>query len=433
MNKEKRVVITGIGPISSVGIGKENFWQGVLDQKVNLSREKVFIDEELWDEFYFHKVEGFDLSKFGLDKGRLDDIKAWKEGEEIIDLNYLIAAVKLALDDSKIDYKVENNGISLVLAHENLGLMPFGYKVSNLAYDMLIGKKRSDISKKDFIDKFYRSFLKSGYDIQTFADLFHVARVFNISEYSLFINNACASGLYALESAAQILKNRQAKVCVVAASDYPDIYKYVWFKGLGIYSKDGIIRPFCKDSTGLVFGDGGVGLVMEDYEHARDRNAQIYAEYLGGGFDLEGWKITVPQLGSDSYQKAITKAFVQAGVTKEDIDLICPHGVGYQVIDYYESLAITAIFGKHPKTPLISAFKPYIGHNLGASALIETAILLLALKNNIIPATLNCNNLDSKFNLDIITRTKEINLTTAAKVCSAFAGFNAAAIFKKAN
>jgi 3-oxoacyl-(acyl-carrier-protein) synthase len=442
--QSRRIVITGIGPISAIGIGRDYFWQGILSGKPNVQLEKCYIDNELWDQFYVHKIANFDISKFGIDKDKLNDIKAWKEGEEIVDLNYLIAAVKLALDDSGLDYNCENNNIGLVLAHENLGLMPFGFKVSNIAYEML-AKQQNRISKKDFFDKFYHKFLKSGYDVQTFADLFHVARVFNIHEFSLFINNACASGLYALETAKQIICNNQARAVVVAASDHPDIYKYLWFKGLGIYAPDGIIKPFCKDSNGLVFGDGGVGLVLEDLEYATKRKAPIYAEYSGGGFDLEGWKITVPQIGSNSYQNAISRAFEQSGISKADVDFLCPHGVGSQPIDYYEAKAITDVFGVYPmryqklshgaspKRPFISTFKPYVGHNLGASALLETAILLLSLKNDLIPPTLNCKNLDSKFNISLVKEKTKIKVKNAMKTCCAFAGYNAVAVFRKVN
>ncbi|MBU2044350.1 MAG: hypothetical protein KJ977_00170 [Candidatus Omnitrophica bacterium] len=427
----KRVVITGLGPIGSPGIGKAAFWQGILDQKTNVQIEKYTVDNEPLAEFHLHKVEGFNLTKFGIDKALLNEIKEWKEGEEIPDLNYLIAAVKLALDDSGLDYGSEDNGISLVLAHENIGLMQFGFKVSNLAYEMLIDKQSKDVNKKAFFTNLYKKFLKSGYDVQTFADLFHVAKVFNIHDYSLFINNACASGLYAFEAASQIIKNNQAKVVVIAASDCPEIYKYLWFKELGIYSPDGIIKPFSKDANGLVFGEGSVSIVIEDLETAQKRNAPIYAEYLGGGFDLEGWKITVPQIGSNSYQKAILKVFNQSKIEKEEIDLLCPHGVGCQVIDTYEAKAITDIFGPNPKSPLITAFKPYVGHNLGGSALLEAAILLLSLKNNTILPTLNCQNINPKLNLPLIKQKTETNLKTVMKICCAFAGFNGAAIFKK--
>ncbi|MBU2251423.1 MAG: hypothetical protein KKH25_04135, partial [Candidatus Omnitrophica bacterium] len=178
----KRVVITGLGPIGSPGIGKAAFWQGILDQKTNVQIEKYTVDNEPLAEFHLHKVEGFNLTKFGIDKALLNEIKEWKEGEEIPDLNYLIAAVKLALDDSGLDYGSEDNGISLVLAHENIGLMQFGFKVSNLAYEMLIDKQSKDVNKKAFFTNLYKKFLKSGYDVQTFADLFHVAKVFNIHD-----------------------------------------------------------------------------------------------------------------------------------------------------------------------------------------------------------------------------------------------------------
>lgn len=427
---DKRVVITGIGPFACAGIGKAAFWQGILTKKTNIRTEKYSLDGQPWAEFPLHKLDGFDISGFGIPKDKLQEIRDWKEGEEILDLNYLLAAIKLAFSDAGLDYEQDNNGIGLVLAHENLGLMDFGCKVSNLAYEMLIDRKKSEYSKKEFFNGFYRKFLKSGYDLQAFANLFHIARVFNIHDYSLFINNACASGLYAFEAASEIIRCNQAKRVVIAAADHPEIYKYLWFKELGIYSPDGKVRPFGKDSNGLVFGDGGVGIVLEDYSSAKKRKAQIYAEYLGGGFDLEGWKITVPQIGNDSYHKAIAKALKQAKVKKEKIDLLVPHGVGSQPIDYYEAKAITDTFGKHPKQPLITAFKPYLGHNLGGSALLESAALLLALKNNTIPQTLNIDNLDPKFNLDLVRQNQSVKINLAMKTCCAFAGFNSAVVFR---
>jgi 3-oxoacyl-(acyl-carrier-protein) synthase len=427
--KKKRVVITGIGPLSSIGIGKDDFWQGILRKRNNLKLEKQFVDGKLWSEFYCHRIEGFDISKFDIDKNKLAEIKSWKDGEEVVDLNYLIAAIKLALDDSNLDYEKENNGIGLVLTHENLGLLPSLLKISGLAYDMLIDKKAADFPKISFYEKFYYRFLKSAYDIQSFANLFHVAKAFNVREFSLFINNACASGLYALETASQIIKNNQARAVVVAASDQADIYKYIWFRDLGIYSADGIIRPFCKDSNGLVFGDGGAGVVLEDFSYARERNAPIYAEYLGGGFDMEGWKITLPQIGSGSYQRAISSALENSNTAKQDIDLLCPHGVGSAVIDAYEAKAITDIFGKSPQKPLLTAFKPYMGHNLGGSALLETIALLLSLKNNLVPPVLNCDNINNELNISLVKEQAKVRLQRVMKTCCAFAGYNAAAVF----
>jgi 3-oxoacyl-(acyl-carrier-protein) synthase len=431
MTSEKRVVVTGIGPLAGPGIGKDAFWEGILKKRLGLGIKEFEIDGEKWDDFYAHKIENFDFTKFNIDKTSLTYMKEWKEEEPPIDLYYLIAAVALALGDSGINYELEENDIGMVLTHENMGLMPFLLKLSQKSYDTLRGRDGNSFSQKQFYEKLYRDCLKSGYDIQTFMTLFHVAKAFNIHNYSLFINNACASGLYALESAAQMIRCNQSSAVVIAASEYTEIYKYLWFRDIGLYSDDGKIRPFCKDSNGLVFGDGGVGIVLESLEHAQKRSASIYAEYLGGGFNLEGWKVTTPQIGSDSYQKAILKALKISNVGKDEIELLCPHGVGSQAIDYYESKAIIEIFGSNPERPFITTFKPYVGHNLGGSALLETAILLLSFKNEMVLPTLNYDNPDPKFEISLVKDKLKTKLNTAMKICCAFAGYNAAVVFKR--
>lgn len=426
---KKRVVITGIGPISSIGIGKDALWQGVVKGRANIEEQEVNVENELWAKYFLHKVKDFDIKKFNINQEALDYIREWKQEEAPVDLYFLLAAIKLALEDGKI--KPDDNSLGLVLAHENLGLIPFAAKLSQRSFDILTKTKNPPLSRKKFYEQVYQDCLKSCYDAQTFMNLFHVAKAFNIHNYSLFINNACASGLYGLEAARQIINSNQASKVIIAVSEFTDIYKYLWFNDIGLYSPDGKIRPFCKDSNGLVFGDGAVALILEDLLEAKKRKATIYAEYLGGGFSLEGWKVTTPQLGSDSYQQAITNAFKQAGIKREDIELLCPHGIGSQPIDYYEAKAITDTFGKNPKKPLITTFKPYIGHTLGASALLETSILLLALKNNLIPQTLNYENPDPKFNLTLLKKAVSGSVKTAMKIACAFAGYNAAAIFRK--
>lgn len=432
MPKEKRIAITGIGPLASIGTGRRELWQNLLAGKTNIKLDEAYIDDELWDKYHFHKVDNFDISRFGLDRGALDWIKDWKQGDEIKDLLYLLAVIKLAIDDSGLVYNPDaESDFGLVLAHENMALIPFLFKVSETAYNIMSDKSKQ-LTKKKFYDEVYRLCLKAGYDVQPFMTLFHVAKVFNVRQHSLFICNACASGLYALETASEMIHSNQNSSVIVAASDFPDIYKYLWFRDLGIYSKDGICRPFSKDSNGLVFGDGGVAIVMEDMEHAKKRNATIYAEYLGGGFALEGWQVTVPKVGSDSYQNAMLKALEQSKVKKEEIDLLCPHGVGSHVIDYYESKAFTEIFGDNPKKPLITAFKPYVGHNLGGSALLEAAILLLCLSNDTILPTLNSSNSNPAYKIQLVQKVKKAKLKTVMKACAAFAGFNSAVVFGKA-
>jgi 3-oxoacyl-(acyl-carrier-protein) synthase len=261
--------------------------------------------------------------------------------------------------------------------------------------------------------------------------LYHIGKAFNIHGFSLFTNNACASGLYALETARLMIEGGNNKAVIVAAADYPDVYQHLWFKALNMYPPDGLTRPFDKDAQGFVLGQGGVGLVLEDIDHALQRNAHIYAEYKGGGFLMEGWKVAFPDLKGHTYSETIQEALKRSYIEPEAIDLICVHGVGTKIADRYEADTIADIFGTNQDRPKITAFKPYIGHTLGASVLLETAIMLLAMEKNIIPPLINTKNIDKKIRISPALQKKVFPIQKALKICSAFAGFNASVVFEK--
>lgn len=426
----KRIVITGIGPLSSIGFGK-SLWRSIINGKTGLVKEDFLIDGEKLDGFFYHKIRHFSIDDFEIDKKILDDIRGWKKQDNPLDLFYLLAVVKLALDDARINYRDRNKtkGLGLVLTHENPGLDQFYEEVINESYDLLkVGNKNS---KKEYLIEFYNRFDKKAYDLQTFMFLFHVARVFNIHSYSIFLCNACASGLFALETAADIIRTGKCDRVVVGGADHTSIFKYIWFKNIDMYAEDGKIKPFAKNRDGFVPGDGGAGIVLEDLDSARKRKAHIYAEYLGGGFHLEGWKVSIPNITGDSYKIAVETAIKNSRVKRGDIDLIVPHGVGTKVTDAYEAKVITDIFGKNPTKPLITAFKPYVGHNLGSTALLETVILLMALEKNLVPQTLNCNEVDPSINIQLVNKHMKANLKIVLKMACGFAGYNAAVVFKK--
>jgi 3-oxoacyl-(acyl-carrier-protein) synthase len=431
-NPDKRVVITGIGPICSLGFGCDKVWKSILDRNLNLVRETCKVNGKKWAEFYLHKMRDFDINNFSLP---CDNFKFIKEirtvKKEDLDLYYFLACISLAIENSQLKYQFDYNDIGLVIAHENPGMELFLDELIDLTYSLFKKYSKKDITKLKLAKELYKNGCeKHGYNLQTFSYLFSVAKIFDIHGYSLFLNNACASGLYAIETASRQIKAGVSPVVIVAAVDNPTkVYKYLWFNNKGLYAKDGIIKPFSKKSNGIVFGDGGAALVLEDLYHAQKRNAHIYAEYLGGGFSLEGWKITVPNIREDFYTKAFRKALEICKIAPEDIDFINPHGVGLKITDAYEAITINSIF--KDKQPLVSAFKPLIGHNLGGSALIEIAIALLSLKNNYVPATLNCDDLDEKLNLNIIRKDTVCNSHIMAKMSCGFAGFNGVGIFRK--
>jgi len=426
---DKRVVITGIGPLTSIGIGKDSFWKNILSGKVAINKEEVCLNGDIWDSFYVHRIKDFDINEFGIDQKHLNDLRSWN-GKISIDLLYLIAAVKLALDDSKIRYNHNKNDISLVVTHENPGLGEFYSLILDNSFE-IFNKAKKRLTKKQYVEEMFGKFSKTAYDLQTFMVLFHLVKLFGLHGYSYFINNACASGLYAIEAASQIIKSDLSSIVIIAAGDHPDIYKYLWFKKIGLYSNDGKIRPFAKNSNGFVFGDGSTGIVLEELEHAIHRKAHIYGEYAGGGFSLEGWKVSFPAVTEDYYKQALLKALEKAKIIKEDVDLIVPHGVGSNITDRFEAKTILDVFGKNVEKPYITALKPYVGHNLGGSALIETAMLLLSLSNNLVLPTLNCEVPDPRIEIKLVNEYIKSKLNVVIKMACGFAGYNAVSVFKR--
>lgn len=433
MNKGARIAITGIGAITAGGTTTTKAWDAVLNKNTGLVEREYRFDGESVGKFFVHEIKDFDVYSYGLDGRILNEIKEWKEGEEIIDLYYFLAVIKMALDDSRLKIgSIDRESTGLMLAHENMGLDHFYQKViDTLSFTGAEAGNRPG-TKKLFLERFYKIFHRTGYELHTFMSLHHIAKVFDIHGFSLFLNNACASGLYALEAAADSIRTGKCRQVVVAAVDRSSVFKQIWFNNTNMLAKDGRIKPFARDRDGFTIGDGGAALVLETMDSAVKRKAGIYAEYIGGSFVLEGWKVTYPNIADEFYRNVILRAMDEAKVRPEEIDLIIPHGAGTNITDRYEAKAIVQVFGKNKRMPSISAFKPYIGHTLGSTAILETAIMLLAMKNGKIPLTLNCENVDSALGIDMLRETIDSDdIKIAMKTACGFAGFNGACVFKR--
>ncbi len=430
---DERIVITGIGPLTSGGAGKDNVWKAILARKTGLVQKEYKAGEESLGKFYLHEIKDFDIANYDIDRQALNEVNAWKEGDDITDLYYFMAVIRMALDDSGLKINDKNkDATGLILAHENIGHAHFFWKIINEM--SFTGDKDSarPRTKREFLDNFYNRFHKTGYELQTFMSLRHIAKVFDVHGYSLLLNNACASGLFAIEAAADAIASGKCAQMVVAAVDHSDVFKHMWFRDVNMLAKDGRVKPFASDRDGFTIGDGGAALVLETMESALKRKAHIYAEYLGGSFILEGWKVTYPDVAGDSYEKMMLSAMDAAGIKPRDLDLLIPHGVGTGITDRYEAKTISRIFGNKSKRPVISAFKPYVGHTLGSTAILETAIMLLGLENKKIPATLNCEKPDETLGIDLLQETRNTDdVKVAMKVACGFAGYDAAAVFKK--
>lgn len=442
-SEKKRIVVTGIGPLSSLGSGKDEIWSAILKEKTNVTLKKFYVDGQIWDQFYYHSLREFDIKNYDVDLEILDWIRGWKNGPIDDDLLCLSAVVSLAIKDSGITYNKEKNEIGLILTHENPGLEYFFDNIASAAFsfirDSVTASGGCDISadvltkidKKELLSYVYQKCEKVGYDIQTFMYLFFVAKLFSLHGFSLFINNACASGLFALEVASQQIHLGKCPAVIVGGTDLQNkIYKHLWFKNINLYATDGLIKPFSANRNGFVFGEGGAALVLEEYENAKSRGAHIYAEYLGGDFSLEGGKVTIPASGIDYYANNMKKSAVGNGLSIEDIDVLIPHGIGTAVTDLHEARAIEKIFQSNSRLS-ITALKPYFGHNLGSCALLETSLLMLMMENHHVPRTLNCQPFDPKINLRIAVEPVNKPINIAMKTACGFAGYNGATVFRK--
>jgi 3-oxoacyl-[acyl-carrier-protein] synthase II len=428
-----RVVITGLGPLTSIGTGKSELWESVIQGKSNVVQHTAYLDGNPWATFPLSKIPHFDLADFSLSKGAMNFLKE-RELMEDIDLLYLIAAIQLALKDSNISYNQEENDIGLILTHENPGVDRYVREVFQVLMDFAGGKIPEVSDQKELALKCYNQQRKAVYNMQSFMYLHHVSKVFGFHGFSLFINNACASGLYAIEAASQHIRSGRSKVMVVAGADQPlFVTKYLWFKDLGLYAEDGVMRPFDRNRGGFIFGDGGGAVVLEEMEHAMKRGATIWGEYAGGGFNQEAWKVSVPLVTEHFYTKAFEEALQDSGIEAHEIGLINPHGAATGVADQVEARTIREVFPDKTDKPLITAFKPYVGHNLGGSALVELIILLLSMENNMVPPTLNTEEVDPELKIEVNRELTPRELQVVAKMSSGFAGYNAVGIFKKVN
>lgn len=432
MRKENRIVITGIGALTAGGNGKNEVWDAIVNRRTGLVRKEYKLEDANVGKFYLHEIKNFNINDYDINRQVLNEIKTWKKGEEILDLYYFMAVIRMALDDSTLGITTKNKHmVGLMLAHENIGHGHFYWKIIN---EMSFTEKdisKRPTTKKKFLDEFYKKFHRTGYELQSFMSLHHIAKVFDIHGFSLLLNNACASGLFAIESAADAIRSGKCKQMVVAVVDHSDIFKQMWFRDTSMCAKDGRIKPFAADRDGFTLGDGGAALVLENMDSAIKRKAEIYAEYLGGSFALEGWKVTYPDITNDLYKNMIMNAAKFAKVKISDIDLVVPHGVGTKITDAYEAKAICEVFREENRKPVITALKPFIGHTLGSAALLETAIMLIGLKNRKIPPTLNCENVDTKLGIEILKKMKNTeNVKIMMKTACGFAGYDAACIFR---
>lgn len=398
-----RVVITGLGAISGLGLNATAFWDGIkagrsairpLDPA--LENVKISIGATVPD---FDPKNYFSSNELSLlDRcSQLAVIAAL----EAVDNAGLVCSEKILTDAAAI-----------------IGSGCGGKHTDEATYDQLY-KQQSKRAHPLTIPKGMPS-----------ATASMVSLHLGIKGPAFVLASACASGSHAIIQGMSMIQSGMIDVALVGASDAPFTYGLLksW-DALRVVSNDSC-RPFCADRSGMVLGEGAAILVLESEEHAKERGARIYAELAGCGMTSDAGHVTRPDISGIT--NAMEKALHHAELTPDDVDYVNAHGTGTIINDATETEAINRVFTKHAKKLAVSSTKSMHGHALGASSALELVATTLAIHHGIIPPTANFTVPDELCDLDYVpnkARRKEVDVA----MCNSFAfgGLNAVITLKK--
>ena len=399
----RRVMITGLGAISGLGLDAKTFWNNL---KAGQSAIKPF--DPLMDDVKISiasTIPNFDSSKYF----STDELSILDRYSQLA-----VIAAQDAIDDAGLISGEETLADAAAIIGSGCG----GKHTDEATYEQLYKHQRSRAHPLT-IPKGMPSAAAS-----------MVSLHLGIKGPAFVLASACASGSHAIIQGMTMIQSGMVDVAIVGASDAPFTYGLLksW-DALRVASTD-TCRPFCKDRSGLVLGEGAGMLVLESEEHARNRDAKIYAELAGGGMTSDAGHITRPCI--TGITNAMEKSLQHAELYPDDIGYINAHGTGTIVNDATETEAINRVFATYAKDLAVSSTKSMHGHALGASSALELIATALTVYHGIIPPTANFTEADELCDLDYVpNEARHKNIKAAMSNSFAFGGLNAVISLKK--
>jgi len=409
---DRRVVITGLGAVSPVGIGKDSFWESLTSGKSGIDYISKF-DTTDFDVKIGAEVKNFDPTLY-MDK---------KEAKRMdLFTQYAVAGTHLALEDAKVTpQELEPNRIGVIIGSGIGGIGTF-----ETEKEKLMTKGPSRVSP--FFIPMMISNMAAG----------QIAISFNLKGPSMTITTACASGTHAIGEAFRMIKLGVIDAAVTggteAAISPMAVAGFSSMKALSMRNDEPqkASRPFDKDRDGFVIGEGAGILIIEELEHALKRNATIYAEIVGYGATTDAFHITQPDPNADGARTAMQLALSEANAPLDEVDYINAHGTSTYYNDKLETLAIKDLFKEHAKEINISSTKSMTGHLLGAAGGIEAIATALAIKESTIPPTINYETKDEECDLNYTPNVKvNREIRYALSNSLGFGGHNASILLKR--
>jgi 3-oxoacyl-[acyl-carrier-protein] synthase II len=408
----RRVVVTGIGAVTPVGIGIDDTWKALLSGQSGVGRISKFDPDEIGLTVKIAaEVTDFNIQDFYPDPRKVGSMM--KEMDRVT--LFSMAASKLALEDAHLEIrKIEPERVGTFIGTGVGGLITTTADHIKL---MEGGPKKIGL----------RSIIR----LMPNAPSCQVAIEYGAKGRAKSDATACASGLDSLFDAFMYIKNNRADVMISGGSEAClNPFSVASFTNMMALSKrndepEKASRPFSVDRDGFVIGEGSVILILEELEHALRRNANIYAEIIGGGATCDATHIVAPDELGDGAARAIREALRDAQIEPTDIDYINAHGTSTPLNDERETLAIKRIFGDHAYKLAISSTKSMVGHLLGGAGAIGAAATALTLRDQKIHPTINLNNPDPKCDLDYVPNVfREAKVDIALVEALGFGGHN---------
>ncbi|HSI12952.1 MAG TPA: beta-ketoacyl-[acyl-carrier-protein] synthase family protein [Chthoniobacter sp.] len=402
----RRVVITGLGPITCIGTGREAFWQSIRAGRSGISHISTFDTSEL-KAHCGGEIRDWDPSRF-FPPHRLKRLDRYAQ--------FSVASAMLALEDAGLAWSREQ-------PTPRVGVS-FGTALGGIA--------NAEAEHQRFLKKGQRG-VNQTLALQVFGGSAHsnIAIECGFRGPGTTNSNSCASGVVSVGEAMRYIRDGMADVMIAGGAEAPlsplTYGAFDFIKTMSRWQGDPPLacKPFDLERDGFVMGEGAASLVVEEYEHARQRGARIYAEVLGYSLNNEAYHMTTPLPSGEAVIACMREALADSQVALDTVDYINAHASGTQLNDANECMAIKAVFGDHASQLAVTGTKAYTAHPLGATGAIETAICALALHEGYIPPTLHHRTPDPACDLDVVPNVgREQKLRTVLNNAFGFGGIN---------
>lgn len=400
-----RIVVTGIGVVTSIGTGRERFWENLLAGRCGIS-----------------PVESFDTSNYSVHKGA--EVKGFDVGPYLHRLEaeqlgrasqFAVAAVRLALSDAGVN-------------PDSLDPLRVGVSFGTTSGEPQEVERFDDAFVTDDLRSIGPEFI-GRYPCHLISA--HVAEELGFAGVNMMIPTACAAGNYAIAHAFDVLRWGRADLMLAGGSDAFSRITYTGFARLGGVAPEKC-QPFDRNRKGMVPGEGAGVLVLEPLKRARARGARIYAEVAGYGLSCDAHHMTAAHPEGDGAARAMQSALDESGMQPGEVSYISAHGTGTPTNDRLETIAVKRLFKDLAYRIPVSSVKSMLGHTMGAASAIEAAVCALAVHDDRIPPTINLEEPDPECDLDYVpNRAREQRVDVAMNNAYAFGGNNASLVLRK--